>query len=85
MVAMVEFPQGTLLVAAIRFAQLAATSALPTRLTAVALSAIAVTADMENPAAPRGTARSLPEDEFQGANRPFPKAGLDKGPLVVAR
>jgi hypothetical protein len=55
-----------------------------THLAAVALSTIAVAADIEKLAASRGIARSSTEDEFQGTSRPFPKAGLDNGPRFMA-
>ena len=62
----VEFSQGTLLVASIGFAQLTAASPFTAGLAAVALSAIAVAANVENLAASCGMARPLSEDELQG-------------------
>jgi hypothetical protein len=84
MVSVIEPSCGTLLVTAIRFAKLAAACQNMTPPAAVALSPIALAADIEKFAAFRGMARSSAEDEFQGTSRPFPKAGLDNGPRVMA-
>ena len=84
MVAMIEFSPGALLVASIRFAELAAAGTVTTPLTAIALPTIAVTADRENLAAPGGMAGPSTKDEFQGAYCPFPKVGLDNGPCLMA-
>jgi hypothetical protein len=84
MVSVIEPSRGTLLVTSIRFAELAAACPIMTRPAAVALSPIAVAADIEKLAAPCGMAESTTEGEFQGTSRPFPKAGLDKGPRLMA-
>jgi len=84
MVAVIEPSCGTLLVTSIRFAQLAAACQVMTRPAAVTMPPIAVAADIEKLPASLGVARSWAEDEFQGAGRPFPKAGLDNAPRVMA-
>jgi hypothetical protein len=81
---MIEPSCGALLVASICFAELAAACQVMASTGAVALPPIAVAADIENLAASRGAAVSLPEDKFQGTSRLFPKAGLDNGPLAMA-
>lgn len=84
MVSVIEPSCGTLLVTSIRFAELSSACQVMTRPAAVALSPIAVAADIEKLAASVGMARSWTEDEFQGTSRPFPKAGLDNAPRAMA-
>lgn len=84
MISVIEPSCRTLLVASVRFAQLVAACQVMTRQAAVALSPIAVAADIEKLAALRGMTSSSTEGEFQGTSRPFPKAGLDNAPRVMA-
>ena len=84
MVPVIEPACGALLVASVRLAELPAACQVMTCTAAIALPSITMAADIENPAAMRGTAGSLTEDEFQGTSRRFPKAGLDNGPRAVA-
>lgn len=83
MISVIEPSCGALLVASIRFPELAAAGQITTGAAAVALPPIAMAADIENPAAFRGMASSATEDKFQGT-RPFRKVGLDNGPHAVA-
>jgi hypothetical protein len=84
MVSVIEPTCGALLMASIRYAELAEACQVMASTAAAARPPIAVAADMENLAVFRGTAGSLSEDEFQGTSRRFPKAGLDNGPCAMA-
>jgi hypothetical protein len=81
MISVIEPSCGTLLVTSIRFAELAATCQIMTRPAAVALSSIAVTADIEKFAAIRGMARSSTEDEFQGTSVPSRRRDSTTAPV----
>jgi hypothetical protein len=83
MVAVVKLSCGTALMTSVGFSQLAAACQITAGPAAIALSPIAVAADVENFAASGGIAGLSTKDEFQG-RRPFPKAGLDKAPRVMA-
>ncbi len=69
----------TLLVAAVGQASLLPAALLPTRLTAVVLPPVTVTADPEDTATAAGTTNSLTENNFGADRHPRPKAGLDNG------
>jgi hypothetical protein len=81
MVAVVKLSCGTSLMALVGFPQLAAARQITAGPAAIALSPIAMAADVENFAAPGGIAGPSTKDEFQEGRRPFPKAGLDNPPV----
>ncbi len=83
-VAMIEASFRALLMAAIGGAPLTQTRLLPTRIAAIALSAIAFGAEKEQGAAFGHKAKPLPQNHFAVRRHADRVAVLDNGPGVVA-